>query len=111
MSSQFRWTNAKMEIDTTSPLNPIVQVTWTIVHWSLILTIHYTHSIPSLSIFPGNLKIFQLKFYSVNTIVQDQKKGKLRYVGNSFPHHGYIWNYGCFPQVICMSTVQALIVN
>jgi len=48
-----RWTNAKMEIDTKSPLNPIIQ---------------------------------------------DQKKGKLRYVANSFPHHGYIWNYGCFPQ-------------
>jgi len=48
-----RWTQAKMEIDTKSPLNPIVQ---------------------------------------------DQKKGKLRFVANSFPHHGYIWNYGCFPQ-------------
>jgi len=48
-----RWTNAKMELDTTSPLNPIVQ---------------------------------------------DQKKGKLRFVANSFPHHGYIWNYGAFPQ-------------
>jgi len=48
-----RWTNAKMEIDTKSPLHPIVQ---------------------------------------------DQKKGKLRYVGNSFPHHGYIWNYGAIPQ-------------
>jgi len=48
-----RWSNAKMEIDTKSPLNPIVQ---------------------------------------------DQKKGKLRYVANSFPHHGYIWNYGAIPQ-------------
>ena len=49
----LRWTNAKMEIDTKSPLNPIVQ---------------------------------------------DQKKGKLRFVANCFPHHGYIWNYGAFPQ-------------
>jgi len=48
-----RWTNAKMEIDTKSPLHPIIQ---------------------------------------------DKKKGKLRYVANSFPHHGYIWNYGYFPQ-------------
>jgi len=48
-----RWTNAKLEIDTKSPLNPIVQ---------------------------------------------DQKKGKLRFVANSFPHHGYIWNYGAIPQ-------------
>merc|ERR1711997_911522 len=48
-----RWTNAKMEVDTKSPLHPIVQ---------------------------------------------DTKKGKLRYVANSFPHHGYIWNYGAIPQ-------------
>ena len=33
-----------------------------------------------------------------NPIVQDVKKGKLRFVRNCFPHHGYIWNYGCFPQ-------------
>jgi len=26
------------------------------------------------------------------------KKGKLRYVHNCFPHHGYIWNYGALPQ-------------
>jgi len=48
-----RWTNAKMEIDLKSSLNPIKQ---------------------------------------------DVKKGKLRYVKNCFPHHGYIWNYGAIPQ-------------
>lgn len=48
-----RWTNAKMEIATKKPLNPIVQ---------------------------------------------DQKNGKLRFVHNCFPHHGYIWNYGALPQ-------------
>ena len=48
-----RWTNAKLEIATGDPLNPIKQ---------------------------------------------DVKKGKLRYVRNCFPHHGYIWNYGAFPQ-------------
>ncbi|XP_064458497.1 uncharacterized protein LOC135368881 [Ornithodoros turicata] len=48
-----RWTNAKMEIATKEPLNPIKQ---------------------------------------------DIKKGKLRYVHNCFPHHGYIWNYGAIPQ-------------
>ncbi|CAD7084379.1 unnamed protein product [Hermetia illucens] len=48
-----RWTNAKMEISTKVPLNPIKQ---------------------------------------------DIKKGKLRFVANCFPHHGYIWNYGAFPQ-------------
>jgi len=48
-----RWSNAKMEIATKEPLNPIKQ---------------------------------------------DVKKGKLRYVKNFFPHHGYIWNYGALPQ-------------
>ncbi|XP_044285009.1 inorganic pyrophosphatase 2, mitochondrial isoform X3 [Varanus komodoensis] len=48
-----RWTNAKMEIATKEPLNPIKQ---------------------------------------------DVKEGKLRYVANIFPHKGYIWNYGAFPQ-------------
>jgi len=48
-----RWTNAKMEISRTDPLNPIRQ---------------------------------------------DVKDGKLRYVKNAFPHHGYIWNYGALPQ-------------
>ena len=34
----------------------------------------------------------------MNPIIQDTKKGKLRYVRNCFPHHGYIHNYGAFPQ-------------
>ena len=44
----------------------------------------------------------------LNYIKQDVKKGKLRYVGNIFPHHGYIWNYGAFPQVFycSMSAVE-----
>ncbi|KAG0380809.1 Inorganic pyrophosphatase [Mortierella sp. AD032] len=33
-----------------------------------------------------------------NPIKQDIKKGKLRFVRNCFPHHGYIWNYGALPQ-------------
>jgi inorganic pyrophosphatase len=37
---------------------------------------------------------------TLNPIKQDIKKGKLRYVRNCFPHHGYLWNYGCFPQVL-----------
>ena len=35
----------------------------------------------------------------LNPIKQDIKKGKLRFVANCFPHHGYIWNYGALPQV------------
>lgn len=34
----------------------------------------------------------------LNPIKQDVKKGKLRYVRNCFPHKGYLWNYGAFPQ-------------
>uniref|UniRef100_A0A1A9VSS2 Inorganic pyrophosphatase n=1 Tax=Glossina austeni TaxID=7395 RepID=A0A1A9VSS2_GLOAU len=48
-----RWTNAKMEINMQTPMNPIKQ---------------------------------------------DIKKDKLRFVANCFPHKGYIWNYGAFPQ-------------
>ncbi|ELU10029.1 hypothetical protein CAPTEDRAFT_221412 [Capitella teleta] len=35
---------------------------------------------------------------TLNPIKQDVKKGKLRFVHNCFPHHGYIWNYGALPQ-------------
>lgn len=48
-----RWLNAKFEISTTIPGNPIVQ---------------------------------------------DVKKGLVRFVANLFPYHGYIHNYGAFPQ-------------
>lgn len=34
----------------------------------------------------------------LNPIKQDIKKGKVRFVNNCFPHHGYIWNYGAIPQ-------------
>ncbi|GCE99641.1 inorganic pyrophosphatase [Zygosaccharomyces mellis] len=44
----------------------------------------------------GKLEI--TKEEALNPIIQDTKKGKLRYVRNCFPHHGYIHNYGAFPQ-------------
>ncbi|KAI7688445.1 Inorganic pyrophosphatase [Sarcoptes scabiei] len=34
----------------------------------------------------------------LSPIKQDVKKGVLRFVHNVFPHKGYIWNYGAFPQ-------------
>jgi len=34
----------------------------------------------------------------MNPIKQDIKKGNVRFVKNSFPFRGYIWNYGAFPQ-------------
>lgn len=34
----------------------------------------------------------------MNPIKQDIKKGKVRFVKNSFPYKGYMWNYGALPQ-------------
>src|SRR5436190_9311613 len=36
--------------------------------------------------------------FSPIDMLQDIKKGKLRFVRNCFPHKGYLWNYGAFPQ-------------
>ena len=46
-----------------------------------------------------NAKLEISKEEPFNPIKQDIKKGRLRFVRNCFPHHGYIWNYGAFPQV------------
>jgi len=46
----------------------------------------------------SNAKMEVVKDFDLNPIRQDTKKGKLRFVHNCFPHHGYIWNYGCVPQ-------------
>lgn len=49
---------------------------------------------------PANGIMLQIsKEETLNPIKQDTKKGKLRYVRNCFPHKGYLWNYGAFPQV------------
>ncbi|KAA8917615.1 hypothetical protein TRICI_000216 [Trichomonascus ciferrii] len=45
-----------------------------------------------------NAKLEISKEEPLNPIIQDTKKGKLRYVRNCFPHHGYIHNYGALPQ-------------
>ncbi|ANB14424.1 inorganic diphosphatase IPP1 [Sugiyamaella lignohabitans] len=45
-----------------------------------------------------NAKMEISKELPLNPIVQDTKKGKLRFVRNCFPHKGYIHNYGAFPQ-------------
>ncbi|KAF5098091.1 hypothetical protein D0Z00_002178 [Geotrichum galactomycetum] len=45
-----------------------------------------------------NAKLEISKEEALNPILQDTKKGKLRFVRNCFPHHGYIHNYGAFPQ-------------
>lgn len=46
-----------------------------------------------------NAKLEISKEELLNPIKQDIKKGKLRFVRNCFPHKGYLWNYGAFPQV------------
>ncbi|KAH6659909.1 inorganic pyrophosphatase [Truncatella angustata] len=46
----------------------------------------------------SNAKLEISKEELLNPIKQDIKKGKLRFVRNCFPHKGYIWNYGAFPQ-------------
>lgn len=48
---------------------------------------------------PGCLWYQISKDELLNPIKQDIKKGKLRFVRNCFPHKGYLWNYGAFPQV------------
>ena len=30
--------------------------------------------------------------------MQDVKKGNIRYIANTFPSYGYLWNYGAMPQ-------------
>lgn len=45
-----------------------------------------------------NAKLEISKSEALNPIVQDTKKGKLRFVRNCFPYKGYIHNYGAFPQ-------------
>lgn len=46
----------------------------------------------------SNAKLEISKEERMNPIKQDVKKGKLRFVKNLFPYHGYMWNYGAFPQ-------------
>jgi len=45
-----------------------------------------------------NAKMEICKEEPLNPIKQDIKKGKPRFVRNCFPHKGYLWNYGAFPQ-------------
>ncbi|MFH4976612.1 hypothetical protein AB6A40_003321 [Gnathostoma spinigerum] len=45
-----------------------------------------------------NAKMEMATKLPMSPIKQDVKKGLPRFVDNVFPHHGYIWNYGAFPQ-------------
>lgn len=46
----------------------------------------------------SNAKFEISKELNFNPIVQDTKKGEVRFVHNIFPYHGYIHNYGAIPQ-------------
>lgn len=46
----------------------------------------------------SNAKLEISKDEFMNPIKQDVKKGAVRFVKNSFPFHGYLWNYGALPQ-------------
>eukprot|EP00112_Aurelia_sp_Birch-Aquarium-sp1_P018299 Seg435.9 transcript_id=Seg435.9/GoldUCD/mRNA.D3Y31 product="Inorganic pyrophosphatase" protein_id=Seg435.9/GoldUCD/D3Y31 len=46
----------------------------------------------------SNAKLEINKKERLNPIMQDIKKGKVRFVNNVFPYTGYIWNYGALPQ-------------
>lgn len=45
-----------------------------------------------------NAKFEISKEEKMNPVMQDTKKGKMRYVPNIFPSKGYPWNYGSIPQ-------------
>ena len=67
-----RWSNAKIEIDLKSPLNPLKQ-----------------------DVKKGKLRWGQA---GLNINLSEIYKNIDRFVANCFPHHGYIWNYGAIPQ-------------
>lgn len=46
----------------------------------------------------SNAKMEINKTEKLNPIMQDVKNNRLRFVHNIFPYHGYLWNYGAFPQ-------------
>ncbi|EKD19271.1 inorganic pyrophosphatase [Drepanopeziza brunnea f. sp. 'multigermtubi' MB_m1] len=87
-----RWTNAKMEISKPDLLNPISK-----------------SPSPLLALLEPPILNGAMAIKSDRTQAQEisttlarctlyTKKGKLRFVRNCFPHKGYLWNYGAFPQ-------------
>lgn len=93
-----RWSNAKLEVSSHAPLSPRrchAACIHTCIALLVIIAYTYTDSPSQIS-----------KEETLNPIKQDVKKGKLRFVRNCFPHKGYIWNYGAFPQVRHASPLQ-----
>lgn len=59
----------------------------------------------------SNAKFEISKEIDFNPIVQDTKNGKVRFVNNIFPYHGYIHNYGALPQTWEDPTQTSKLVN
>ena len=84
-------------------LDMVFRVKWVFIRLICIWTSEWFVRVPfdelNLFIWLNCICSPLLFVFPSSVCVQDQKKGKLRYVANSFPHHGYIWNYGALPQV------------
>jgi inorganic pyrophosphatase len=80
-------------------LNMIVEIPrWTNAKQEVRLSSSYTQAILSSTLIWLLCFVKISKEEPLNPIKQDTKKGKLRFVRNCFPHKGYLWNYGAFPQ-------------
>jgi inorganic pyrophosphatase len=86
-----RWTNGKLEVSDSIPLTLLNRP---IRFGSSKGRESIRHTITDANAIPSQISKEEL----LNPIKQDIKKGKLRFVRNCFPHKGYLWNYGAFPQ-------------
>ena len=92
-----RWTNGKLEVCRTASHQANRSIT----------SIVPRRCIRALCEEANNVFDQISKEEELNPIKQDVKKGKLRFVRNCFPHKGYLWNYGAFPQVSSLKTLPA----
>lgn len=88
-----RWTNAKQEVRHCRGHSAV----------ELKKQLYHVHV---QSIIQMLMRTQISKEEALNPIKQDTKKGKLRFVRNCFPHKGYLWNYGAFPQVSSHSIIR-----
>ncbi|KAF4123994.1 inorganic pyrophosphatase [Geosmithia morbida] len=107
-----RWTNGKLEVSCcggriyllscrparSHPLSPLLSLDH--VHRSPLDQPRHTGAVSAAARLTHSRHKQQIsKEELLNPIKQDIKKGKLRFVRNCFPHKGYLWNYGAFPQL------------
>ena len=82
-----RWTNGKLEVRRDPFTSFLESIGPSDPYENLNFEPEADHCVAQIS-----------KEEELNPIKQDVKKGKLRFVRNCFPHKGYLWNYGAFPQ-------------